>query len=88
MAKISRCITIESSDGTIWKTKSLPSSSSGKQSSILMDESVGFKQCSMNLAHIFPGVPHTAFLNPFAGADELPRESIELRTLVCYGGTD
>ena len=53
-----------------------------------MDESVGFKQCSMNLAHIFPGVPHTAFLNPFAGADELPRESIELRTLVCYGGID
>ena len=52
LARISRCSTIESNDGTIWKTKSLrSSSSSGKQSRILMGESVGFKQYSMHLAH-------------------------------------
>ncbi|KAL8639104.1 MAG: hypothetical protein Q9228_003819 [Teloschistes exilis] len=34
------------------------------------------------------GVPHTSFLNPKAGKDELPRESIEVRTLVSYGDVD
>lgn len=34
------------------------------------------------------GVPHTSFPNPMASADELPRESIEVRTLVSYGDVD
>lgn len=34
------------------------------------------------------GVPHSSFPNPLAGADELPRESIEVRTLVSYGHDD
>ena len=32
----------------------------------------------------FLGVPHSAFANPLASADELPRESIEVLTLVSY----
>lgn len=31
-------------------------------------------------------VPHTAFPNPLAGEDAVPRESIEVRALVYYGG--
>ena len=31
------------------------------------------------------GVPHSAFPNPLAGEDELPRESIEARFLVTFG---
>ncbi|KAI4250069.1 MAG: hypothetical protein L6R40_000241 [Gallowayella cf. fulva] len=34
------------------------------------------------------GVPHTSFPNPKAGPNELPRESIEVRTLVSYGDVD
>ena len=30
------------------------------------------------------GVPHSSFPNPLAGGDELPRESIEVRTIVSY----
>jgi len=33
-------------------------------------------------------VPHTAFPNPFADKDAAPRESIEVRALVYYGGFD
>ncbi len=34
------------------------------------------------------GVPHSSFPNPLAGKDGLPRESIEVRTIVSYGDID
>lgn len=47
------------------------------------NEVIVFKQ-SDSLESACPGVPHCAFFNPLAPADEAPRESIEGRALVYY----
>lgn len=36
-------------------------------------------------AYLGPWVPHSSFPNPLAGGEELPRESIEVRTIVSHG---
>lgn len=47
----------------------------------------GDSECNILIdktAYLGKGVPHSSFPNPLAGGDELPRESIEVRTIVSY----
>ena len=59
-------------------------SAKGKNSG-MSDAALGKMVETMESLTIGQGVPHTSFANPLAGPDELPRESIEVRTLVSWG---
>lgn len=54
----------------------------------MSNAALGRKMEMMEILTDGKGVPHSSFANPLAGPDELPRESIEVRTLVSYGDVD